>query len=111
MVTLREFGAYCCKASCAGNGYSIGKYDNVAAVRAKPRPRGLTAEPARSKTLPCQVGTCLQKCAVMADSAVSQSGHRLDQRLPNYSSIKIYPTIFRTAARPQPVHEMQNRVD
>jgi len=46
MATLREFGAYYCKALCAGNGYSIGKLDNVAAVRSKPRPKGLAAKPA-----------------------------------------------------------------
>jgi len=52
MAALREFGAHCCKASCAGNGYSIGKHDNVAAVRSKPLARGLIAEPARNKALP-----------------------------------------------------------
>ena len=41
MAALRELGVCCCKAACAGNGCSIGKHDNVAAVRAKPRPKGL----------------------------------------------------------------------
>lgn len=43
LVALRELGTCCCKASCAGNGDSIGKCDNEAAVRTKPRPKGLTA--------------------------------------------------------------------
>ena len=45
MATLREFGVRCGKASCAANGYSIGKRDNVAAVHARPRPKGITADP------------------------------------------------------------------
>ena len=81
MVTLREFGACSCKASCAGNGCSIGKCDNVAAVRSRPCPKGLIAEATRSKALSWQVDTCLRKFASIQDSAVSQSGHRFDKRL------------------------------
>ena len=44
MVALHEFGACGCKASCAGNGNSIGKSDNEAAMCAKPCPKGLIAK-------------------------------------------------------------------
>ena len=43
MATLRNPVVFCRKTSCAGNGRTLGKYDNDAAERDRARPKGLSA--------------------------------------------------------------------
>jgi len=50
---------------------ALGKRDNAAAVRARPRPEGLAANPAGGVVLSRQVGTCLQKHVLPAELAAS----------------------------------------